>query len=317
MARQKPLSDIADQLLARAAPRAKSLIVTVFGDAIAPHGGAVWLGSLIALMASFGVNERLVRTAVLRLSREAWLAARPVGRRSAYSLTESGRLRFEDAHRRIYGAPDAPQPTPPIKAGADDLWQGEWLLVLLSGALLSAAERALLRRELTWLGFGALAPGVLAHPSSEDAALSHLLQHLGLSGKVAVLRAEADALTRGRTLRTLVGEAWDLDALARAYRAFIELFRPVRRALEEGVALDPAACFVIRVLLIHEYRRVLLRDPELPEALLPRDWAGIAARALCREIYRRASGPAERHLMALLEPAEGGMPPGLRRTAAA
>ncbi len=27
-------------------PRAKSLVMTVFGDAIVPHGGRVWLGSL-------------------------------------------------------------------------------------------------------------------------------------------------------------------------------------------------------------------------------------------------------------------------------
>ena len=31
--------------------RAGSLITTVFGDAIAPRGGTVWLGSLMALRA--------------------------------------------------------------------------------------------------------------------------------------------------------------------------------------------------------------------------------------------------------------------------
>ncbi len=300
MARPKPLVDIAAQLLARLAPRAKSLIVTVFGDAIAPHGGAVWLGSLIALLAPFGVNERLVRTAVLRLSRESWLAARPLGRRSYYSLTESGRLRFEDAHRRIYagGAP-----------GAGAGWSGEWHLVILSPTLLSAAERERLKRELAWLGFGPLTPHLLAHPSPDGEALSHLLQHLGLASKVVVLRARSDALTRGGAMRDLVGAAWDLNELARAYHDFLELFRPVLRALEQGGALDPAACFLIRVLLIHAYRRVLLRDPELPEALLPRDWAGTAARQLCRDIYGRAAEPAERHIMALLETAEGPLPP--------
>jgi phenylacetic acid degradation operon negative regulatory protein len=39
-------------------------------------------------------------------------------------------------------------------------------------------------------------------------------------------------------------------------------------------------------LLIHYYRRVVLRDPLLPESLLPADWPGRAARALCGEIYR-------------------------------
>lgn len=64
-------------------PRAKSLVVTVFGDAIAPHGGTVWLGGLIKLLASFGINERAVRTTVFRLTREHWLR----GSRSAAAAT--------------------------------------------------------------------------------------------------------------------------------------------------------------------------------------------------------------------------------------
>src|ERR1700760_1992542 len=49
-------------------PRARSLIVTVWGDALAPHGGEVWLAGLIRLLAPFGINERLTRTSVFRLA---------------------------------------------------------------------------------------------------------------------------------------------------------------------------------------------------------------------------------------------------------
>ncbi len=56
--------------------RGGSLLITLFGDAIAPRGGAVTLGSLIRLAAPFGLTERLVRTSVARLAREGWLAAR-------------------------------------------------------------------------------------------------------------------------------------------------------------------------------------------------------------------------------------------------
>src|ERR1700687_3582811 len=53
--------------LAAAPPKAKSLVATVWGDSIAPHGGAVWLSALIALLAPFGINERLLRTRVYPL----------------------------------------------------------------------------------------------------------------------------------------------------------------------------------------------------------------------------------------------------------
>ena len=72
---------------------------------------------------------------------------------------------------------------------------------------------------------------------------------------------------------------------------------------------DPEQCFVVRTLLIHAYRRALLRDPQLPAALLPLDWPGAAAFALCRDFYRLTHRAAERHLMATLEAESGPLPP--------
>ncbi len=60
--------------------RGGSLLITLFGDAIAPRGGAVTLGSLIRLAQPFGLTERLVRTSVARLAREAgWRRTAPGG----------------------------------------------------------------------------------------------------------------------------------------------------------------------------------------------------------------------------------------------
>jgi phenylacetic acid degradation operon negative regulatory protein len=66
---------------------------------------------------------------------------------------------------------------------------------------------------------------------------------------------------------------------------------------------------VVRTLLIHAYRRVLLRDPRLPATLLPLDWPGAAAYALCRDFYRLTHRAAERHLLATLQDASGTLPP--------
>src|SRR5213080_3968262 len=64
-----PLQNWLQQLMSSDPLRAKSLVTTVFGDSIAPHGGAVWLGSLIELLAPFGISDRLVRTSVFRFVR--------------------------------------------------------------------------------------------------------------------------------------------------------------------------------------------------------------------------------------------------------
>lgn len=276
-------------------PRAKSLIITVYGDAIAPHGGTVWLGSLIRLVAPLGLNERLVRTAVLRLSRDGWLAATRAGRRSYYSLTESGRLSFEDAFRRIY--------TPPRVA-----WTGDWTLVFTALGRLSRESRARLGRTLTWQGFGVVAPGIFAHPTPDEDALRHALGAAGLCEDALVMTARTKALPGLRPLPDLLRGCWELERVAAAYRGFLDRFAPICREIEATARLDPQFCFLIRTLLMHEYRRVLLRDPVLPEALLPADWAGAAARDLCRDLYCRTVLPAERHLMSVLRTADGPLP---------
>lgn len=291
------LRRIAAALPRRLRPRAKSLIMTVWGDALAPHGGTVWLGSLIKLLAPLGLNERLVRTGVLRLVRDGWLAARPIGRRSYYGLTEAGRsVVFGGPSRRFY-AMTTPQ------------WDGRWLLLLAGLAdgptRIEAKRRAALKRELLWLGFGTLAPGVYAHPRPDRAALEPVLTRLGLDARVQLMEAKAEGA------HDLLRRAWNLDALAAAYRRYLDLFRPIRQALEAlepADALEPETAFALRTLAIHEFRRLVLRDPDLPAELLPADWAGAAARLLCRNLYRAVEQAAEAHLLARLETAEGPLP---------
>ena len=72
--------------------------------------------------------------------------------------------------------------------------------------------------------------------------------------------------------------------------------------------LDAQECFLVRLLLIHEYRKLVLRDPQLPDELLPADWEGRAARQLCRNLYRLTALPAEGYLAQVLETADGPLP---------
>ena len=283
--------------LASSPPRAPSLIITVWGDSIAPHGGAVMLAGLILLLAPFGINERLVRTSVFRLAREGWLTAKAIGRRSLYRLTRDGARRFEQAYRRIY--------SPPVEQ-----WDDGWEIVVADG--LTAAQRRALGAELGWEGFGTFAAGVYARPSRAPSAVPRIASALRLSDRIVVARAHDDAALGGQTLASTVPRAWDLAGVAADYRRFLLRFGSViERFRQDDAAHDPAQCFAVRTLLIHEYRRVLLRDPQLPAALLPLDWPGAAAYALCRDFYRLTHRAAERHLTATLQGVDGALPPAL------
>src|SRR5262249_6541499 len=130
--------------------RGGSLLITIFGDSIAPRGGAVTLGSLIGLAHPFGLAERLVRTSVARLASDGWLISRRDGRRSGYRLSPTGLDRFAEATARIYGE-------------IPSTWGKQWTLLILPPG--TSGRRQSIRDELRWLGFGEVSAGVFAHPN--------------------------------------------------------------------------------------------------------------------------------------------------------
>jgi phenylacetic acid degradation operon negative regulatory protein len=271
--------------------RGGSLIVTIFGDSIMPRGGAVALGSLIALAAPFGLNERLVRTATARLAQDGWLEGRRVGKLSEYHLSPDGRERFAEATRRIYSEPDAE-------------WSGRWTLVVLPP--MRAAERKEIKEELIWRGFGELSGNVFAHPELDSRSLGSKQPSLGPLSKVIVFDAN---LADDDAPQRLVSLGWDLEDLGLRYQRFVSRFERVLAPPHGLRRLDHQACFIVRTLLIHEYRRLHLRDPLLPPRLLSVNWPGVQAAALCRDIYARVFADSEEYLSQVAAQLDGPLPP--------
>lgn len=277
-------------------PRSKSLIVTILGDSIVACGSAIWLGDLIGLLQPFGVNERLARTSTSRLAEEGWIEARRDGRRSRYALTASGSARFAHAFQRIYTPPPAQ-------------WDGLWTQVVLLRGDTGAQDRADLRRELQWEGYGLLAPGIFLHPAANLPALEEILERLDLRGRAVVLQGRAIGNPDRANAAALADQCWALDACAHEYRRFLARFEPLLHPLAAGETLSPADAFVVQTLLIHAFRRVSLHDPRLPAPMLPPDWPGHVAYRVCRELYRRIEAATWRHLAASVSALEAS--PGL------
>ncbi|WP_198683287.1 PaaX family transcriptional regulator [Peristeroidobacter agariperforans] len=275
--RQKPL-------------RAGSLLVTILGDAIAPRGGSISLSSLIALARLFGISERLARTAVGRLANDDWVTSARSGRSSYYTLSAKGRARFAEATHRIYSSPI-------------DSWNGAWTLAILS-ATLERKAREKVGDELRWLGFGEVNTGVFAHPTHEGKDLPQL----GATDPLIVF--QGGAVDRESEVK-LVAKGWDLAELARRYRRFVAMFEPVDQAATvsdiSGAVGETA--YVLRTLLLHEYRKIHLRDPLLPNRLLPADWAGNDALELCRRLYIKTFQISERYLSETVQTLNGRLPP--------
>ena len=262
----QPLDRIIQQLK-REPSRTGSIVITVFGDAIVPRGGSVWLGTLLGFFKSIDIDGGVVRTAMSRLAADGWLERSRVGRNSFYRLVEDGRQTFDIATRHIYDPPPSD-------------WTGRFELLLIG----DAGDRDAARDALRNAGFGSPLPGVWVAPSGAPVP-SEARRAIRLE-----VSAEDDAGRR------LLAESWPLDRTADAYLKFMKMFEPLHGLVGRREALSDAQAFTARILLIHYYRRVVLRDPLLPSALLPKDWPGRAARNLCGDIYRAVLPPSEQWL---------------------
>lgn len=296
MSMSAKIQQIIDSVVKNETLSGTSLISTIFGDSVLHRGGNISLASLIQLLELFGFNDRAVRTSVFRLVKNDWLCSDKIGRTSFYRITDSSRSTYLQAEQRIYN---------------DQMkeWDHYWDLILMSS--LDNENKALLKKELEWLGFANISTNLMAYPGCNRIELQRLLVDLNMSEQVVVFKAETLQLfnnsvdTIGRMLRT----NWPIDELRQRYLQFLDIFREIGVLLmQENEQLEPVQAFQIRTLLIHYYRRILLKDPALPLELLPTDWPAISARTLSMNIYKKVFEPADEYFLSVAATAEGPMP---------
>lgn len=280
-----PLARIVDQLK-RQPSRTGSLVITVYGDAIVPRGGSVWLGTLLSFFEALNIDHGGVRTAMSRLAADGWLERARVGRNSFYRLADKGRETFAAATRHIYAA-QRPE------------WTGRFDLLLVPNGN-GGGDRDGLRENFRTAGFGSPVAGLWLAPAGTPAP----------EGAEQAIRLEAEVRTSeiDGAVRHLIEASWPLERIAAAYRTFLKTFAPLHEWVRRDGELSDLDALVARILLIHQYRRIILPDPLLPDAMLPADWPGTAARLLCAEVYPSLLAGSERWLDAHASNEQGPLP---------
>jgi phenylacetic acid degradation operon negative regulatory protein len=266
-----------EQLRRRAvgAPAARSALLTVLGEYVlaAPDRGA-WRETLTTAIETLGYKSHASKQALARSVAAGWLRTERHGRRRArLYLTEQTAAMLRVGAERIYGF------------GEPWDWSGRWLLVTLRVPEERRDVRHQVRTRLAWAGFGSLGGGLWITPHAErEAELVDLAGHDSVA-EVTSFRAEMGAL--GDPAR-LISQAWDLDVVADAYRAFIARFARLRPA-------TPDAVFRAQTQLVHEWRRFPFLDPDLPEQVLPAGWPRERAHEVFQERHARWHGGAQRY----------------------
>jgi phenylacetic acid degradation operon negative regulatory protein len=251
-------------------PRAARFIVTIYGDAVVPRGGILWMGTLIEIANAAGLSESLVRTAVSRLVAAGQLDGERVGRRSYYRLTDRARIEFSAADSVLFsGQSDA--------AG--------WVFFIPENPDRPPPE-----------GFLPIAKGVCLGPDRIGKAMPSGL----------VFRS---TLAEGaQMLPGYLGQYWDLAGVSDAYRRMIDRFAPLADLITAGAVLSPRDSLVARLLLVDDFRAAVLQDPRLPPDALPADWPSQAARALFAFLYLSLTPQADSHIGTVFREASGLLP---------
>jgi len=277
----------------------RTLIVTIFGDVVSQHGKWIWLGSLINSLRPFGYSERLVRTSVYRLVKDDWLQVKKIGRKSYYQLTTSAINHYKKAARRIYSK---------SILSSDNRW------LILFPSFVEETKMSELKRQLKWLGFSALSSGAFAHPCFDQESIEETIQELDIVDSVIIFSGKTIDGNSANVLKKLVYQKWNLDSLQQAYNSFIDTYTPIFDFLNETVANNRHRSnlneqhFLLRVLLIHEYRRILLQDHELPSDMLPKNWSGYQANRLVKDLYSFLADKSCYYITHKLEAVNGFLP---------
>ncbi|WP_338598525.1 PaaX family transcriptional regulator C-terminal domain-containing protein [Sulfolobus tengchongensis] len=263
----------------------QSLFFTLYGDYIKDAGGTISSKSIIVILKEFGFSEGAIRAGLHRMKKAGLIdSIKREDKKISYKLSEKGMLRLLEGTRRVYEK---------IRRK----WDGKWRLVVYNIPESNRELRDRLRRELKWLGFGMLAQSTWISPNPIEDTLKKFIKDLyNSTNNIEVDIFLADYLGEPKRL---VQKCWNLIEVEQAYKAFLEKWEKVT---EKVNYLKNNEAFVTRIELVHEYRKFLNIDPDLPEDLLPQNWIGYTAYELFMKLREELTPKANEFFYSVYEP---------------
>jgi len=257
----------------------KRLVLSFLGEFMGEERDEpVRTGVFLEVLRGAGVAAPAARAALDRLVRGGVLSRERHGRHLEFSLTPAGRTLLSEATDRVRG----PSPFHPNGDG--------WTLVTFSLPEELRTLRGRLRSTLTWHGFAPLRDGLWL--ASGRPALATAIEPLSADLPTgAVMAFHAEELD-GFPIAASVQDAWDIDGIRAAHRAFIETWR-------DAASSPWASAMVMRTMLVADWLELLRADPRLPPEFMDDQWPAPESFALYRRLRAELSPQSEAEFAAL------------------
>lgn len=237
-------AQLVNRALGPSTPRVWSLLVTMFGDlALAPD--ARLSGATVnAITAKIGIKPEATRVALHRLRKEDWIESHRTGRQTRYGLTPHGRSQTRAAWPRVYGP--ALEGLQAVLVVEDPSSPADWPTDHASAATVQIGPK-------TFVTTGTdVQKGHLCLPLKQDATLPDWVRD-----KLCPPEVQTSSVDLAQRLSGVLAD----DRLT-------------------GLSLLQRSA--LRIVIVHDWRRLILRTPAFPEDLLAPRWKG----AECRDAIR-------------------------------
>lgn len=265
---------------ARAAQRPRALLLTLYGAYLRDAGGWAAVADLVSLLEDVAVAAQSTRSAISRMKQAGYLEAERRGGSAGYAISAEATALLAEGDERIYGSVEASN--------------GDWAMVIFTVPEQERRQRHQLRSRLERLGFGQLTAGVWLAPGGAAPHARRMLRRTGLDRYTTLWTGRPEDPSASDAW---IAGAWDLAALAAAYRDFVAAHAPVVSAFEAQPGDDRAA-FATYLRLLSHWRLLPFMDPGLPGRFLPSPWPGDQARELFNRARTALEEPGRRHVMA-------------------
>ena len=218
--------------------RTWSILVTIFGELAQNQNDGISGQLLSSLTQLIGIKPQAVRVALHRLRRDGWIVTEKSGRTSKHRLSEFGLNQSMIAIPRIYAkAVEMPE---------------KWH-VLITNTGVQDVEKHLITQ-----GYRSILQGV------------YLGKGGGPEGTTDFLILEGQLSEIPDWLRSAIADT----ATVEEYGTLAHSLDLVTKALENDYTPTPMEAVMIRTLIVHSWRRIVLRQPDLSLELLPSNQTG-------------------------------------------
>lgn len=157
------------------------------------------------------------------------------------------------------------------------IWDGKMYIVTYDIPESRKWQREVLRDYLQKIGCGRLQASVWITPYDPREVLKKFVLSKGLTSFVIISEVGERGMIGGETFKELVWRTYKLEELSDRYKKFVEDYSKNSRPPTE---------------VIIQFLGILTEDPQLPFALLPKDWEGSKAYPIYKRNLQKAAKTA-------------------------